>query len=60
MHPRVIALSRDQPEGPVGLLGRKAPEMVLTDSNGNAFRLSEHLNKGKYIVLYFYPMADTP
>jgi peroxiredoxin Q/BCP len=60
MHPRVMALSRDQPEDPEELLGRKAPEIVLTDSNGNTFKLSEHLNKDKYIVLYFYPMADTP
>ncbi len=41
------------------LLGKRAPEIVLTDSNGNTFRLSDHLNKGKLVVVYFCPTADT-
>ena len=53
-------MSEVKPKGPEELLGRKAPEIVLPDSNGNTFRLSDHLNRGKYIVVYFYPMADTP
>lgn len=38
--------------------GMKAPELKLTDEAGNAFRLSSL--KGKTVVLYFYPKADTP
>ncbi len=53
-------MSKGAPEGPEELLGGKAPEIVLTDSNGKTFRLSDHLGKGKYVVIYFYPMADTP
>ncbi len=53
-------MSEVQPKDPEDLLGKKAPEIVLTDSNGNTFRLSDHLNKGRFVVVYFYPMADTP
>lgn len=38
--------------------GQKAPELKLTDSNGTSFKLSSL--KGKTVVLYFYPKADTP
>lgn len=39
-------------------IGSKAPELNLTDETGNPFRLSSL--KGKTVVLYFYPKADTP
>jgi len=39
-------------------IGSKAPELKLTDEAGNAFKLSSL--KGKTVVLYFYPKADTP
>ena len=38
--------------------GQKAPELKLTDSTGASFKLSSL--KGKTVVLYFYPKADTP
>lgn len=39
-------------------VGSKAPELKLTDEAGAEFRLSKL--KGKTVVLYFYPKADTP
>ena len=39
-------------------VGGKAPELKLTDEAGHAFTLSSL--KGKTVVLYFYPKADTP
>jgi peroxiredoxin Q/BCP len=39
-------------------VGRKAPPLKLTDEAGNAFSLASL--KGKTVVLYFYPKADTP
>ena len=39
-------------------IGSKAPDLKLTDEAGNPFKLSSL--KGKTIVLYFYPKADTP
>lgn len=53
-------MSETGPSSPEELLGKRAPEIVLPDANGNTFRLSDHLNKGSYVVVYFYPMADTP
>ena len=38
--------------------GAKAPEIKLNDEAGGAFRLSAL--KGKTVVLFFYPKADTP
>jgi peroxiredoxin Q/BCP len=38
--------------------GDKAPELNLTDEAGKPFKLSSL--KGKTVVLYFYPKADTP
>jgi peroxiredoxin Q/BCP len=39
-------------------IGSKAPDLKLTDEAGNPFKLSSL--KGKTVVLYFYPKADTP
>ena len=38
--------------------GDKAPEFEAVDHNGNTVRLSDL--KGKKVVLWFYPKADTP
>ena len=38
--------------------GAKAPEIKLNDDAGNPFKLSTL--KGKKVVLFFYPKADTP
>jgi thioredoxin-dependent peroxiredoxin len=36
----------------------KAPEFTSTDQNGEKLALKDY--KGKWVVLYFYPRADTP
>jgi thioredoxin-dependent peroxiredoxin len=36
----------------------KAPEFTLPDQNGEPVSLKDF--RGKYVVLYFYPRADTP
>jgi peroxiredoxin Q/BCP len=38
--------------------GRKAPDFVLSSSEGGEVRLSDL--RGKTVVLYFYPKDDTP
>lgn len=38
--------------------GRKAPEIVLATDDGGTFKLSAQ--KGRNVVVYFYPKADTP
>jgi len=38
--------------------GDRAPDIEIPTDSGEAFRLSEM--KGKRVVLYFYPKADTP
>ena len=38
--------------------GQKAPDFRLVADNGKEVRLYDYL--GKWIVLYFYPKADTP
>jgi peroxiredoxin Q/BCP len=39
-------------------VGSRAPAFTLTDQRGKKVRLSEL--KGKRVVVYFYPKADTP
>jgi peroxiredoxin Q/BCP len=39
-------------------VGDKAPAFALKDQNGKTVRLSSF--KGKPVVVYFYPKADTP
>jgi len=39
-------------------LGDKAPDFTARDHNGNTVKLSDF--KGKTVVLWFYPKADTP
>jgi len=38
--------------------GEDAPDFDVTDHNGNRVRLSGL--RGKKVVLWFYPKADTP
>jgi peroxiredoxin Q/BCP len=38
--------------------GDRAPEIALPTDSGERFRLSDR--KGKRVVLYFFPKADTP
>jgi len=39
-------------------VGQKAPEFNLPDQEGNMHSLKEQ--KGKWVLLYFYPKDDTP
>ncbi len=38
--------------------GEKAPEFALKNQNGIVVRLSEQ--RGKFVLIYFYPKDDTP
>ena len=38
--------------------GRPAPDFALPDQDGETVRLSEL--RGRRVVLYFYPRAETP
>src|SRR6059036_3377703 len=38
--------------------GNRAPAFTLTDQHGKKVKLSDF--KGKKVVVYFYPKADTP
>ncbi len=38
--------------------GRKAPEFSLLDQNGKTVKLSDF--RGRKVLVYFYPKADTP
>ena len=38
--------------------GQKAPDFSLTDQDGRTTKLSDH--RGKRLLIYFYPRADTP
>jgi peroxiredoxin Q/BCP len=38
--------------------GDTAPDFELADQDGNPVRLSDH--RGRHVVVYFYPKADTP
>jgi len=37
---------------------KKAPAFTLSDENGNPVSLEQF--RGKYVVLFFYPKANTP
>lgn len=39
-------------------IGTAAPEFSLSNQDGAEFRLSDL--KGKWVVLWWYPKADTP
>ena len=38
--------------------GMQAPDFTLLDQDGDSVTLSEH--RGKKVLVYFYPKADTP
>jgi thioredoxin-dependent peroxiredoxin len=38
--------------------GARAPDFSATDHNGETVKLSDYA--GKYLLLWFYPAADTP
>ena len=38
--------------------GDKAPDFALTDQSGKTVKLKDF--RGKKVVVYFYPKADTP
>ena len=38
--------------------GEEAPEFDVTDHHGNRVKLSDF--RGRRVVLWFYPKADTP
>jgi peroxiredoxin Q/BCP len=50
---RSIALAADMPK-----IGEPAPAFSLPDQNGRARSLSDF--GAKWLVLYFFPRADTP
>jgi peroxiredoxin Q/BCP len=39
-------------------VNEKAPEFSLPDENGNSVSLTDY--RGKNVVVYFFPRADTP
>lgn len=39
-------------------VGQKAPDFTLTAHDGSAVSLADQA--GRYVVLWFYPVADTP
>ena len=39
-------------------VGAKAPDFSLADENGKTVRLADF--RGKDVVLFFYPKANTP
>lgn len=41
-------------------VGQNAPEFSLQDQYGNVHNLKDYLNKGKKILIYFYPKDSTP
>jgi len=38
--------------------GDKAPSFALSNQDGKTIRLEDY--KGKHVILWFYPKADTP
>ncbi len=39
-------------------IGDRAPDFTATTHTGETVRLADH--RGQWVVLWFYPMADTP
>ena len=53
----VFRANADSPEPAIGE-GQSAPDFTLPDQEGKAVTLSQQ--RGKWVVLYFYPKDDTP
>ena len=41
-------------------VGDPAPDFAVQDHTGVTRRLSDYLERGKSVVLWFYPKASTP
>ncbi len=54
----MVSLNFLSNDGIVLSVGDDAPLFSLSDQNGNIHNLKDY--KGKRIVVYFFPMADTP
>jgi peroxiredoxin Q/BCP len=39
-------------------VGDMAPDFTVSDHKGRVVKLSDH--RGRHVVLWFYPKADTP
>ncbi len=46
------------PQTPMPQPGDPAPEISAAVTGGGGFDLAEH--RGKWVVVYFYPRANTP
>lgn len=46
------------PESVMPAVGEQAPEIDAVATGDGRFRLSEH--RGRWVVVYFYPRANTP
>ena len=58
MFKRILSLLHIQGTGTMLTPGSQAPEFEVGDHLGRIQRLSDY--KGKRVVLWFYPKADTP
>lgn len=56
--PAGLATRVDAANAPVPEVGQPAPDFELPDQQGKLRRLAEW--RGKWLVIYFYPKADTP
>ena len=58
MFKRILGLLNIQQTGSMLAIGSQAPAFEVQDQLGRMQRLSDF--KGKRVVLWFYPKADTP
>lgn len=55
---KLVTNSLFRKEFPMRKVGEIAPDFSTTDHEGRPLRLSDL--RGKYVVLWFFPKADTP
>ncbi len=58
MFKKFLGLFHIQQQGRMLTVGEKAPDFTLTDHLNRTVKLKDFA--GKRVVLWFYPMADTP
>ena len=59
--PLEIGEARLTMSSPVTLeTGQQAPDFTAVDGSGSEHRLSDYLDQGKTVILYFYPKDSTP
>ena len=58
MFKKLLGLFHIQGTGMMPAIGSVAPAFEVSDHNGKTVKLSDF--QGKRVVLWFYPMADTP